>query len=185
MLPINVEWDEWDEEKNEFVHHNGGTLRLEHSLISVSKWEALTHKPFYNNGDKSKEKTEMDILKYVQCMCVDKEPDLKLISHISKEQFDQIHKYIADSHTATWFTEKPGSKGSVGRKALTSEVIYWEMIQFGIPFECQKWHLERLLTLIRVCQEKSGDPQKMPRTAQLQQQAKLNAARKAKLGTKG
>lgn len=186
MLPITIEWEEWDETKNEFVQHNEGTYRLEHSLISISKWESLTHKPFFN-GDPSKEKTEADVQLYIQCMAMDKEPPLSAISHMTKSQFDKIIEYINDKHTATWFrdTRPEGAPLRPQRKTLTSEVIYWEMIQFNIPFECQKWHVERLLTLIRVCQEKQQKPSKIPGKAQLSQQAKLNAARKAKLGTTG
>ena len=187
MLPIAIKWDEWDEDKAEFVPRNGGKIRLEHSLISISKWESLTHKPFFDNGqDKKKAKTELEMLQYVQCMCIDEPPDISIISHMTTEQFNQVHDYIADKHTATWFRETPGSsKSPYNRRVMTSEVIYAEMIKYGIPFECQKWHVERLLTLIRVCQENNKDPQKMPRTAQMQQQAKLNAARRAKLGTTG
>lgn len=186
MLPITISWDEWDEDKNEFVQHNGGRMRLEHSLISISKWESLTHKPFFDNGEKSKQKTEKDMLVYIQCMCLDEPPSLEAISHMTTEQFGMIKDYIADKHTATWFSNKPGAaKTAPARKALTSEVIYWEMINFGIPFECQKWHVERLLTLIRVCEEKSGGQKKMPKNQQYAQQAKLNAARKARLHTTG
>lgn len=185
MLPITISWDEWDEDKNEFVQRNGGRMRLEHSLISISKWESITHKPFFDNGDKSKQKTEKEMLMYIQCMCLDDPPSLEMISHVTAEQFNQIKDYIADKHTATWFKGKPGSGKGPARKALTNEVIYWEMIQYGIPFECQKWHIERLLTLIRVCQEKQQGGQKMPRNQQYAQQAKLNAMRKARLHTTG
>lgn len=99
-------------------------------------------------------------------------------------ELNKIGEYINDTHTATWFREDENKK-SPSKKVITSEIIYYWMIKAGVPFECQKWHIERLLTLIRVINEKEKPPKKIPRKAAMAQQAKLNAQRKARLGTTG
>lgn len=180
MLSIKVpDWDEWDEKTESFVAHKGPKLKLEHSLISISKWEAVTHKAYFNS-----EKTDAEVLFYISCMVIGPEPTVEELSHLGAMEFGIIGKYINDIHTATTFREEPGSR-SPNKKKLTSEEIYYWMISAGIPFECEKWHIERLLTLIRVVSEKNKPKKKIPRRAALAQQAKLNAQRKARLGTTG
>lgn len=181
MLPIKVpDWDEWDEKSEMFVRHKGPLLKLEHSLISISRWEAITHKPFLNNKDR----TDQDMLIYIRCMAMEKEPSYEELMHLRADDFERIGKYIDDSQTATWFREEPGRK-SPSRRIITSELIYYWMIKAGVPFECQKWHINRLMTLIRVVNEEEKPKKKMPRKAMLAQRAKLNAERRARLGTTG
>lgn len=180
MLSIKVpDWDEWDEKTESFVAHKGPKLKLEHSLISISKWEAVTHKAYFNS-----EKTDAEVLFYISCMTVGSEPTIEELSHLGVKELDIIGNYIKDIHTATTFREEPGSR-SPSKKKITSEEIYYWMISAGIPFECEKWHIERLLTLIRVVNEKNKPKKKIPRKAALAQQAKLNAQRRARLGTTG
>lgn len=180
MLSIKVpDWDEWDESSQTFTRKKGPLLKLEHSLISISKWEAVTHKAYFNS-----EKTDAEVLFYISCMTIGPEPTVEELSHLGVKELDVIGNYINDAHTATTFREEPGSR-SPSKKKITSEEIYYWMISAGIPFECEKWHIERLLTLIRVVNEKNKPKKKIPRKAALAQQAKLNAQRRARLGTTG
>lgn len=180
MLPIKVpDWDEWDEQTETFVSHKGPHLKLEHSLISISKWEGITHKPYFNS-----DKTDSEMLMYIACMVINAEPTLEELSHLGVAELNKIGAYINDKHTATWFREDENKKPP-STKVITSELIYYWMIKAGVPFACEKWHIERLLTLIRVINEKEKPPKKIPRRTALAQQAKLNAQRKARLGTTG
>lgn len=171
----------------EFRNIEGGTLVLEHSLISVSKWESKHHKPFLTD----EAKTNSEIRDYIICMTISNSvrPDLYLL--INDEHIRQVNNYIADSMTATWFSDDKKRKGRhVSREIITSEVIYYWMIAQGIPFECQKWHLNRLITLIRVCsiknEEREGKNKKaMSKSEIMKQNSSLNAARRAALHSKG
>lgn len=181
MLPIKIpDWDEWDEAQELFVTKKGPTIRLEHSLISISKWEEVYHKPFLNS-----KKTSEEMLFYISCMCIDAPPPLSVLAHLTKDDYDKIGDYIEDPHTATWFREEEGKGAGPDRQVITSELIYYWMIESNIPFECKKWHIKRLLTLIRVVNEKRKPKKQMPRKEALSQRARLNAQRKAKLHTTG
>lgn len=180
MLEITVpDWGEWDESKEEFINHKGATLQLEHSLISISKWEATHKKPFLG----SDEKKPYEQLDYIRCMTLTRNVDPEIFRHLSAEQIKRIWDYVNTPQTATTFREDEG-KGHV-QKTITSEVIYYQLFSCGIDLECQKWHLSRLLTLIRVFGEKNQNPKKMPKKAQYAQQARLNAERRKRLGTTG
>ena len=180
MLQITIPGMEfWDEKKEEFVYLDEKTLQLEHSLVSISKWESRWHKPFLLKA----EKTTAEILDYIQCMTVTQnvKPDVYL--RLSKDNIDEIKKYIEDSKTATTFSEDKTGRGS--REVVTSELIYYWMIALNIPFECQKWHLNRLLTLIRVCNVKNAPPKKRSAREIMSRNAALNAARRKQYNTRG
>ena len=180
MLQITVpETEQWDEALNEFVYTKRQTLALEHSLVSISKWEAKWKKPFLTE----KAKTKAEMTDYVRCMTLTQNvsPDVYLC--LTRENYAQITQYIDDQMTATWFSERDGGKGS--REQVTSELIYYWMVALNIPFECQKWHLNRLMTLIRICSIKNGKPKKMSGREVMSRNAALNAARRKKLNTKG
>lgn len=186
MLQIVIPGIEcYDEIKNEFVMTDSVKISMEHSLLSLSKWESKWHKPFLDGKDKSYEET----IDYYRCMTLTKNVDFDVYYNISSELGKQINDYIADPMTATWFSKKAvpsihqtsRSDGSV----VTSEVIYYYMINLGIPFECQKWHLNRLTTLIRVVSEKNAPKKKMSNQEILTQQAELNSKRRAELNSKG
>lgn len=180
MLVITIPASElWDERGEQFVPIKETRLQLEHSLVSISKWEAKWHKPFLSDKDKSSE----EILDYIRCMTLTKNVDSTVYFIIDQNTVKQITDYINDSMTATWFSEKPGGKSK--KTVATSELIYYWMISFGIPFECQKWHLNRLLTLIRVCSEKNAPKKKMSAKEINARNKALNAQRRKSLGTKG
>lgn len=179
----------FNEETQRFIHVEETTLVLEHSLISVSKWEAKYKKPFLINKSMS---NIDEVIFYLKCMTISPQKVDDMIYYaIDKETMEDIMSYINDPMTATWFGEDkdPIKKKRKSKEILTSEVIYWQMTALQIPWECQKWHLNRLLTLIRVCglknEEQYGDKKKTPKSDLLKRNAALNAQRRAKLGTKG
>lgn len=180
MLYITIPSCEmYDESTEEFVYAKEQTLQLEHSLVSLSKWESKWCKPFLSKQDKTMEET----IDYVRCMTVNQVSDPTVYSRLTLDNLNSINEYIGSPMTATTFsnTLKGGSSG----EQVTSELIYYWMIALNIPFECQKWHLNRLLTLIRVCEVKNQPPKKMSKREIMSRNAALNAARRKKLGTKG
>lgn len=181
MLQITIPAEEgWDETKEEFVVIlKEQTLHLEHSLVSLSKWESKWHKSFFSKEKKSHE----EVIDYVRCMTLDKNVDASVYERLTNDNVDEINKYINDPMTATTFSEDRNTKGS--RQRITSELIYYWMISLNIPYECRKWHLNRLLTLIRVCNTMNQPPKKMSRRQIMSRNAALNAARRNQLNTKG
>lgn len=150
---------------------------LEHSLVSISKWESKWHKPFLDD----KNKTNEELVDYVKCMTISQNVDPKVYNFLTKKNFEDINAYIGDSHTATTLTVKKKAGGVKTSQFTTSELIYSWMIGLQIPFECQKWHLNRLLTLIRVCNANNNpDQNKMSKSDVRNKYRSLNAARRAK-----
>lgn len=179
MLKLTIPKNEfWDEVKGEFVYQNERTIQLEHSLVSLSKWEAKWHKPFLSKDPKTSE----EIRDYIRFMTVTQNVDPELYEHLTADQYKQINQYIDDPMTATWFRKEPRRSSS---EQVTAELIYYWMIALNIPFECQKWHLNRLLTLIKVCNIKQQPDKKMSKKEILANNAALNAARRARLKTRG
>jgi len=186
MLEIVIPDREYfDEGKQEFVNAQGVTLQLEHSLVSLSKWESKWCIPFLKKSEKE-EKTTEQLLDYIKCMTVTQNVKMEVYQNLTQENVKDIENYIAAPMTATWFREKPGGASGF-RETITAELIYYWMFSHGIPMECQKWHLNRLLTLIRVCNIKSAPtkPAEKPGPDAMAQRRALNAARRAKLGSKG
>ena len=180
MLQITIPAGErWDEGKQEFIQVKGHTLQLEHSLISLSKWESKWCKAFLSNKDKTYEET-MD---YIKCMTITPNVDPDVYNYLTSDNINQINEYIGAPMTATYFSEDKSRK--VGHDVVTAELIYYWMISLNIPFECQKWHLNRLLALIRVCDIKNQPPKKMSKREIMSRNAALNAARRSKMGTTG
>jgi len=181
MLKIVIpEREFFDENKNEFVFSKPQELTLEHSLISISKWESKWHKPFL---DEKHQKTDEEFIDYVRCMSLSNVPD-DVFENISERNKADIVSYIYDSMTATWFAEDKTPPPV--NKIITSEVIYSWMIKNEIPFDpCQKWHLNRLMTLIRVCSLENMPANKMSPMSILSQNASLNKMRRAALHTRG
>lgn len=180
MLQITIPGRElWDEGKEEFIQVKGRTLQLEHSLVSLSKWESKWHKPFLSKAEKTYEET----VDYVRCMTLTQNVDPEIYNNLTNGNINAINRYIEDAMTATSFSED--SVGKAGRETVTAELIYYWMIALNIPFECQKWHLNRLLCLIRVCDIKSRPPKKRSRRELARRNSALNAARRKKLNTRG
>jgi hypothetical protein len=180
MLTIVVPGVEmFDEETQEFTTKDDVTLHLEHSLVSLSKWESKHEKPFLGKG----EKTTDEIIDYIRCMVLDPDVPDEIFSKFSEQNFLDVNSYIEAKMSATWFSETPGEPKS--RDVITAELIYYWMVVFQIPFECENWHLNRLFTLIRICNIKQSKPKKMSRAEIAARNRELNAQRRAQLGTSG
>ena len=180
MLRITIPAvEQWDEAKQEFIYTKEQTLSLEHSLVSLSKWESKWCKPFLTKQEKTFEET----LDYIKCMTLTQNVDPEVYNYLTNENIKEINEYIGAPMTATYFSDEKTSKTS--REQVTAELIYYWMIALNIPFECQKWHLNRLLTLIKVCNIKNQSPKKRSKKDIMSRNAALNAARRKRLNTKG
>lgn len=184
MLEIDIPGGEyWDNDKNVFVTTKPYHLRLEHSLISLTKWEAKYKRPYLSSTRGPKTIEEM--LYYFYCMSLDKNIPYFVFQKLNQEQYKEILDYIQDPMTAT--TIKPRHKKGGGRAPImTSEVIYSYMAQFNLPFDvCEKWHLNHLLMLIQVCSENNTPSEKVPAGQVWKDYAAMNAANRARFHTKG
>lgn len=184
MLTITIPKSrEWDETKEEFIQIPETTFSMEHSLISLSKWEQKWHKPFM---DHQNNKTTEEIIDYFRCMTVTPAINPDIYNHMPIEVINKIMEYIEDPMTATWFSEEEVKKSGIGRREIiTSEIIYYWMVTLNIPAQFEKWHLNRLITLIRVVNIKNSPPKKLNKKETLARNRKLNSLRKAKYKTKG
>lgn len=181
MLCITVPAvEQWDEQKEEFVIvKKAQQLCMEHSLVSLSKWESKWCKAFLT----SKEKSDEEILDYIKCMTINRDTNDRVFERLTPKNIEQITKYIEHPMTATRFNQERNTKTS--RETITSELIYYWMVALNIPFECQKWHINRLLTLIRICNIKNQPPKKMSKREIMSRNAALNAARRKQLNSNG
>lgn len=178
MLHITVPARElFDESTQEFITTKEHKLTLEHSLVSLSKWEAMYGKPFLSKDEKTFEES----IDYIKCMCTTQNIDDSIFKLLTTDNISEINAYIEAPMTATWYKCESSSQGRV----VTSELIYYWMITLNIPFECQKWHLNRLLTLINVCNLENQPKKKMNKKELYSRNAEINAARKAKMNSKG
>lgn len=183
MLEIIVpEYHGYDESRGVFIDVNTSTkLKLEHSLVSLSKWEAKWKKPYLDG----KAKSDDEILSYIKCMTINTQVDDDIYYALSNENKIDIATYINDPMTATTFYDPDGETGGTNKKEiLTTELIYYMMMVWNIPMECEKWHLNRLLTLLRIFKVKNEKPKKMT-GAMLAERRRLNEERKARMHTKG
>lgn len=184
MLTVIIpDYEGFDEKTQEFITVKGATLQLEHSLISLKKWEQKWHIPFL---DKNKEKTNEMMLDYIRCMTINPNINDDVYKIIPVKVAEEITKYIEDPMTATWFND-PTTIGAQKRSSevVTAEIIYYWMIALNIPVEFQKWHLNSLLTLIRVVNIKNQPNKKMGSKEWASQRAALNAKRRAKSHSAG
>lgn len=181
MLQITIPAVElWDENKEEFVTASKEqTLQLEHSLVSLSKWESKWCKPFLSNEEKTQEET----IDYIKCMTITQNIDDSIYDRLTNSNIETISNYIDAPMTATTFSEQTKKGGR--KEVITSELIYCWMISLNIPMECQRWHLARLLTLIRVCEIKNSPQKKMSKREVINQYASLNAARRKQFNSLG
>ena len=180
MLQITIPAvEQWDENKQEFVYTREQTLQLEHSLVSLSKWESKWCKAFLTKQDKTVEET----LDYIRCMTITQNVNPGVYQSLTNGNIDEINRYIEAPMTATYFSDDGNNR--TNSEQITAELIYYWMIALNIPLECQKWHLNRLLTLVRVCNIKNQPPQKRSKKDIMSRNAALNAARRKQLNTKG
>lgn len=180
MLQITIPAiEQWDELKQEFTTSKEQTLSLEHSLVSLSKWESKYCKPFLGKDKKTTE----ELLDYIRCMTITQNVPPEVYKNLTKENIEQIYRYIEAPMTATWFPKENQTHSN--RETVTSELIYYWMIALNIPSEYQKWHLNRLLTLIRVCNLKNQPPKKRSKREIMSRNAALNAMRRKQLNSRG
>ena len=180
MLQIKIPGKEaWDEKSEQFVSVSDTVLVLEHSLISISKWESKWHVPFLSKDKKTPEQ----IADYIKCMTITPNVKPEVYEFLTSANIDSVMKYIDDPMTASTVKDLGGSKRS--REIVTSELIYYWMVSLEIPFECQKWHLNRLMMLIQICNAKNQPSKKMSKRNTMQQNAALNAARRQRSHSKG
>lgn len=183
MLKITVpDWEDWNPITNKFITGRETTLTLEHSLVSVSKWESKYHKAFLSKDPK----TDEEMLYYIQCMTItnpNKEIGEEVYRHLTAENRKAIENYIGDPMTATTINSR--NRKQNGRGVITSELIYYWMTALNIPFECQRWHLNRLMTLIEVAAIKNQPSKKMGKKDIAAQNRSLNAARRNRMNSRG
>jgi hypothetical protein len=175
LVPVTSEF--YDESTEMFVPPEYYKLELEHSLFSLSKWESFFEKPFL-----STEKTQEETLWYVGAMITSTNPPGEILQKLTNDNIVAINEYVGAKMTATWFRKEGESKP---KEIITAEIIYYWMISLGIPFECDRWHLNKLMTLIKVCNQKNAPEKKMNRADIAKRNRELNAQRKAQLGTSG
>lgn len=162
-----------------FVYTKETTIKIEHSLVSIAKWEAKWHVPFL---DEHTEKTNEMMIDYIRCMTLTQNVDPSVFNYLPAEVIKEVNDYIDDPMTATWFKE---TRGKGRGEVVTNELIYYWMIAQNIPLECEKWHFNHLMTLIRVCSEKNAPQKKMSKRDIYSQNKALNAARRKASGSKG
>lgn len=180
MLELTISSEEkWDEETERFIKPVPKCkIQLEHSLISMSKWEMKWHKPFLET-----EKTREENISYIECMVLNKNFDMNLLLLLSDKDCDRIGEYIKDPMTATVIPKRNTNTGV--KKIYTNELIYYYMSIYSIPVEFQKWHLNRLLTLIKLCDYESQPPEELSQREIMERNKRLNAERRAKYNSKG
>lgn len=183
MLEITIpEQDLFMERKEEFIHIKETKLQLEHSLISLRRWEGIHHKAFLS---KKEDKTVEEIIDYIRCMTLNRSVQPEAYLAITPEMAEEIIQYINDPRTAATFPNRlPGASRHSG-EFISAETIYYWMISFQIPVEFEKWHLNQLLALIKFVSIKSGPVKKMPTREAAAERAALNAKRRAQYGTRG
>lgn len=184
MLTIEIPPIElFDSKENRFIDVKAKSITLEHSLISLSKWESKWEKPFLSSDPKNKKSSE-EMLSYIECMTITPNVSPTTYLALSEKNIESINEYINSPRSATTFggTNK---KPSFNRETITSELIYYWMVACQIPMECERWHLNRLLTLIKICQIKNEPPKKMSRSEIYARNKALNEARRAKHGSRG
>lgn len=182
MLEVTIPAIElFDPDRNEFFKpfEKDQTLVLEHSLLSLHKWEQKWKKPFISD----KQKTVEETVDYIRCMTISRGVDQNVYNHIPPDVIRKVTEYINDPMTATTFRQDPNRKKN--KQIVTAEIIYYWMIAFNIPVEFEKWHLNSLLTLIEVCSIKNSPKKKKSRSEIYAQNRALNEQRRAALHSKG
>lgn len=179
MLELTVKEENFDEKTNKFVYSKPVTLKLEHSLLSLSNWEQKWCKPFLMSIGKKGELTSEQIFDYIKCMTINQVDD-EVYNRLTSSDIKKIMEYIESPRSAlNYKAMNSGKRGNIQGKLMTNETIYYWMICFGIPFSCEKWHLNHLIALISWCSEEEKPKKKMSKRDLWAQNSALNAARKA------
>lgn len=174
----------WDEVNQVFTYPKGKTIELEHSLLSISKWESKWKKPFMVNFDRQRQEyTYEELIDYIRCMTITSNVDPNAYYSLTKKQVDDIYNYVDEQMTAAWF--KDDNTPSNSTRQVTADLVYYWMTIYNIPFECQKWHFSRLMALIKICSIESQPKKKMSQRDILSQYDAINSARLRKYHTKG
>lgn len=173
--------ESYDEVLEQFVYSEEVVLELEHSLVSLSKWESKFRKPFLGK----EKKTDEEVIFYIEAMTVSSNFSKEVYNRLTIKDVEEINAYISSTESATTFSDAHERRGPGRAEVITSELVYYWMTVYNIPFECQHWHLNRLFSLLRICNIKNSKEKKMSRSAAAAQQRSLNAQRRAQLGTSG
>lgn len=180
MLVLSIGDEEFfDESTSKFVKKPGIIVEFEHSLVSLSKWESKHEKPFLS-GD---EKTDDEILDYIRCMIISPGDSAEILSRMNQKDVDAVTTYIDSKQTATTFGNLPERKGR--GETITNELIYYWLVAFEIEWEAQYWHLNRLFSLIKICNIKNSKPKPMSKSEIAARQRELNAQRRRETGSRG
>lgn len=185
MLPlvVTIEDEKWDSKKEEFIPPKTVVLQLEHSLVSISKWESKWCKPFLSS---IKTATVEETLDYIKCMTLTQNVNPDVYNHVTDRELDQIIDYINLPMTATTIAEEEeDNKKKTSPRIVTNELVYFWMIAHQIPWECQKWHLNRLLMLIKVCEAERAPKKKRTQGELMRRNAEINARNRKKFNSKG
>lgn len=180
MLSITIPGEEvFNDETQEFIKYDDVTMDLEHSLVSLSKWESVWEKPFLSSASKSEEETRS----YIEMMAIGDFPP-EVFQRLNESNLNAVNDYLNRKMTATWFNEAARG-GKRSSETITSEIIYYWMISLNIPSSFETWHLNRLFTLIKVFNEKNAPKKKMSASEIAARNRRLNAERKQRLNTEG
>lgn len=183
MITIYVDGFEiWYEETQSFQSFEPRFIRMEHSLAAIAKWEGKWKKPYMSTLEMYA-KTPEEQIDYFRCMMLD-DVDPRYINHIPTSELKKLQEYMEDTHTAARFSDKPGKGKKMGLSKtgedITAETVYYQMTQLNIPFECENWNVNRLLSLINYCAKKQQPPDKMSEKEVIRRNAELNKIRQAK-----
>lgn len=176
IIPSN---ELYNEKENLFIDIPETKIVIEHSLVSISKWESKWHKAYLSKN----EKTDEEIISYIKCMVITQNVKDYIFDCLPPRVINEINSYINDPMTATVIND--AHERRVNNETITSELIYYWMFKLGIPKECEKWHINRLLTLIKIYGVKDQPPKKMNRNEILRQNKALNAQRRARMRSRG
>ena len=173
----------YDEENDIFYEiKNEVTLVMEHNLIAISRWESKFHKPYLTKDTKTNE----EILYYLECMTITKGVESYVYRCIPKSELLRITEYINDPMTGTTVRESPYAKKQGKEEIQSAELLYYYMFKLGIPKECENWHLNRLMTLMKVYGAKDEKPDgKASRSELIARNRAINARNRSKYHSKG
>lgn len=162
----------FDDELEEFRQFGADEITFEHSLYTIARYEEATHKPYYDTRS-----DEDNLFSYMPYMAIKPPKDPSAFFRIPQDELAKLKSWMEDSHTATWFSKDDDN--SPEREIVTAELIYYWMTEYRIPFECERWHINRLMTLIQVCARKKSPPKQKSQAEIIREHRALNQKRRA------